>query len=107
MEKIPGGQEPTQSEVDAVLASIKITKRSQSKFTGETEKAVNNLPARTTWFDDKELRMMLAAFRNSQGFAANAIIKALIKEFDEALDARIKHKLGLAEAPETERDPVE
>jgi hypothetical protein len=34
-------------------------------------------------------------------------VRELLAEFEAALDQRIKEKLGLVEAPETMRDPVE
>ena len=72
-----------------------------SKFTGLPEPAINNLPHRTAWFDERELRLMVAAFRK------NDSTRTLLAEFEAALDARIKHKLGIVEAKDSKRDPVE
>ena len=82
MEKIPGGKEPTESDITAVLRIIK--------------------KERTDQFSETEMRLMIACFRKG-----GESVRALLKEFDNALDKRIKAKLGLAEAPQTERDPVE
>lgn len=73
-----------------------------SKFTGEPEKAINNVPARTAWFSEKELRLMIACFRKG-----GDPMRVLLAEFDAALDKRIKTKLGLVDAPESGREITE
>lgn len=73
-----------------------------SKFTGEPEKAINSVPARTAWFSEKELRLMIACFRKG-----GDSVRDLLTEFDKALDARIKAKLGLVDAPDNGREITE
>jgi hypothetical protein len=56
---------------------------------------------RTRYFSDQELRLMTFAFRDS------GLCRSLMVEFEQALDERIKLKLGLKAKAETMRDPTE
>jgi hypothetical protein len=56
---------------------------------------------RTRYFSDQELRLMTFAFRDS------GLCRSLMVEFEQALDERIKLKLGLKAKTETMRDPNE
>ena len=60
---------------------------------------------RTDLFTETEMRLMIGAFRNKN--AEPGVLRALLSEFEQALDKRIKLKLGLIEAPDTKRDPTE
>lgn len=82
MQKIPSGTEPAQNDVGAVMLALN--------------------RKRTDQFSEKELRLMIACFRKG-----GDPVRALLAEFDAALDKRIKLKLGLVDAPESGREITE